>query len=164
MQMICGVGLERIELHLQRLGEGNQSDNMARLRRFPCFCLGSLLEREFLELVFLQNNEVLAVTPRGQNRALYAVAQRAIDLKQPRLSTNWDLAANLQLMRTVLTNGNIQLQSLVLRETEAGEKQYGKWYLQDGSHRAIAYATLVIMKELPYLEQTAYFAMSKPTL
>ena len=93
------VSLEVIAIHLMRLGRGNHDDNIRRLRRFECYCSVSLSAEEFLGLVFLQNDEVVKIAPRGDNRTLAAVAKRAISLGQPRLTANWNLAENLYRMR-----------------------------------------------------------------
>ena len=37
---------------------------------------------------------------------------------------------------------------------------YGHWYIQDGSHRALGYATLLLLKEVCYDDQEDYCAMS----
>jgi hypothetical protein len=53
-----------------------------------------------------------------------------------------------------------RLEPLVLCESRNGEETYGQWYIQDGSHRALAYATLVLSNETEYAPQEAYCAMS----
>jgi len=155
MIMTGDTSLELIENHLLRLGGGNHCDNMARLRRFECHCSVSLLEHEFFELVFLQNDEIVRIAPRGNDRTLRAVANRTINLGQPRLAANWDLAGNLNRMRVKLSNGSIFQEALVLCEARNGEDQHGRWYLQDGSHRALACATLMLLDEARYAPQVA---------
>jgi len=155
------IRLEAIENHLLRLGAGNHCDNIARLRRFECHCSVALVEKEFFELVFLQNDEVVRIAPRGDDRTLRAVAERTINLGQPRLGANWDLAENLRRMREKLGNGSIFQEALVVCEARDGEEQYGPWYLQDGSHRALACATLMLLNEAEYERQLAYCSMSK---
>jgi len=98
------VSFEVIANHLLRLGGGNHDDNMRRLRRFECHCSVSLLAEEFFGLVFLQNDEVVRIAPRGDDRTLAAVARRAISLGQPRLTANWNLAENLYRMREKLAS------------------------------------------------------------
>jgi hypothetical protein len=89
------------------------------------------------------------------------VAKRAIKLGQPRLAGNWDLAENLRRMRDELCKGSIFQKALVICEAGNGEEQYGLWYLQDGSHRALARATLMLLNEAQYEQQKAYCSMSK---
>jgi hypothetical protein len=122
-----------------------------------------LVKQEFFDLVFLQNHEVQRIAPTGQDRTLRAVAQRAIDLRHPHLSNKWDLAANIKRMRNQFAGCEVLVEPLALCEAADGERQYGRWYLQDGSHRALAYATLILLGEAPYAEQRAYFAMSNTT-
>ncbi len=152
---------EVIENHLLRVGGRNHRDNMERLRRFECHCSVSLVEEEFFKLVFLQNDDVLRIAPRGGDRTLRAVARRAINLRHPRLAANWDLAENLRRMREKLCTGSIFREALVICEARDGEEQYGPSYLQDGSHRALACATLMLLNEAQYEQQSAYCSMSK---
>ncbi len=77
------VSLDTIEKHLLRLGGGNHCHNMARLKRFQRHCSMSPAEKEFFELVFLQNDDVRRISPRGDDRTLRAVAKRAIGLGHP---------------------------------------------------------------------------------
>jgi hypothetical protein len=124
----------------------------------------SLLAEEFLGLVFLQNDEVVRIAPRGDDRTLAAVARRAISLGQPRLTANWNLAENLCRMREKLASAsNIFGNALVICEARGGEEEYGPWYLQDGSHRALACAMLMLLNEAQYERQIAYCSMSKHT-
>ena len=158
------VSLEVIENHLLLLGGGNHDDNMRRLRRFEFHYSVSLLAEEFFGLVFLQNDEVVRIAPRGDDRTLAAVARRAISLGQPRLTANWNLAENLYRMRDKLAStSNIFGDALVICEARDGEEEYGLWYLQDGSHRALACATLMLLNEAQYERQIAYCSMSKRT-
>jgi hypothetical protein len=155
------VSLDTIEKHLLRLGGGNQYDNMARLRRFERHCSMSLAEKEFFELVFLQNDEVKSISPPGDDRTLSAVAKRAIALGYPRLAANWDLAENLRRMRNKLAEGIIFHEALVVCEARDGEEQHGPWYLQDGAHRALACATLMLLGEAQWEQLPAYCSMSE---
>jgi len=162
MVNIGQVDLNVIEESLLRLGGGNHADNMKRLSRFQCHCYVLLSEKEFLGLIFLQNDEVTPIAPRGHDRKLQTVAERAIRLGQPTLSPNWKLSENLDLMRKKLETGSIFGETLTICEARDGEEAHGPWYLQDGSHRALAYATLVLLHEETYSERTAYCSMSQP--
>jgi len=161
MMAIERVSLEVIENHFLRLGGGNHCDNMKRLRRFEWHCSVSLVEEEFFGLVFLQNDEVIRIAPRGDDRTLQAVARRTISLGQPRLTANWNLSENLSRMRKELGRSGIFRDALVICEARDGEEEYGPWYLQDGSHRALACATLMLLNEAQYEPQIAYCSMSK---
>lgn len=161
MKVLSQTGIEEIEGHLVRLGAGNHPDNLNRLMRFEFHCTIALAEQDFLGLVVLQNGEVLPISPRGYDRTLRAVAERAIKLGQPKLSNNWDLEANLQRMREKLGRENILRERLVICESRNGEERFGPFYLQDGSHRALAYATLILLGEAQYEEQVAFCSMSE---
>ncbi len=163
MTVIRPMKLDEIEEHLIRLGAGNHSDNMARLRQYQCYLCMAMNEDDFLSTVFLQNEEVLTIAPRGDSRSLRNVASRAIDSKLRVLSSNWDLNRNLERMRRQLASGDICLDSPVLCETRTSEKKHGAWYLQDGSHRSLAYAMLVLMGEVQYGQQIAFCAMGDRT-
>jgi hypothetical protein len=163
MKVIGQTTREAIENHLLRLSGGNHRDNMERVGRFECHCSVSLAEEEFFELVYLQNDEVVRIAPRGDDRTLRAVGKRAINLQQPKLAGNWDLALNLSRMRERLGKGSIFGEALVLCEARDGEEQHGPWYLQDGSHRALACATLMLLYEAQYEEQLAFCSMTKST-
>jgi len=116
------ISLDEIEGHLSRLGRGNHCDNIKRLQRFAYFGSVTLGEAEFLNLVFLQNGEVARIVPERQDRKLRSVAQRAINLGQPRLSDNWDLAENLDRMRNKLGNRGGRLEPLVFVKLETVRK------------------------------------------
>jgi hypothetical protein len=161
MRIIEQTRLEVVENHLLRLGAGNHPDNLARLRRIEFHCSVELTEDDFFGLVFLQNTEVLRIAPRGADRTLRTIAMRAVDLGHPTLSGNWDLAENLRRMRGKLGGANIFLEPLVICESRDGEQQFGPFYLQDGSHRALACATLILLNEAQYERQIAFCSMSK---
>ena len=163
MIVLDQTSLQVVENHLIRLGGRNYRDNMERLRRFESHCSVSFSEEEFFGLVFLQSREVARIAPTGCDRTLRVVARRAIDLGQARLSDNWDLADNLWRMRQKLHSGSIYEEALVICEARDGEERYGPWYLQDGSHRALAYATLMLLSEARYEPQKAYCSMSRET-
>jgi hypothetical protein len=125
MAAIGDVSLDTIEKHLLRLGGGNHYDNIARLRRFERHCSMSLAEKEFFELVFLQNDDVNWIAPRGDDRTLRAVAKRAIHLGHPRLDANWDLAENLRRMRNKLGEGSIFQEALVFAKPGVARNSTG---------------------------------------
>ncbi|QEE28572.1 hypothetical protein FTW19_11535 [Terriglobus albidus] len=154
--------MDEIEEHLRNLGSGNHSDNMDRLSRFSCYFCVVMTEDDFLGTVFLQNPEVASIVPEGESRKLRDVARRGIDLQLPVLGPNWNLATNLDQMRSQLAGGSICLGSPVLCEARDGEEKHGAWYLQDGSHRSLAYAMLLLMGEAQYEEQIAFCAMNAP--
>lgn len=160
MKIIKDTDLETVEQHLIHLGSGNHRDNMMRLGRFDRHCIVEFAEEDFFRLVFLQNDEVLKIAPRGSERTLRAVAQRAILLGDARLSANWDLGDNLRRMRESLARDDGLKQPLVVCEARDGEQQFGPIYLQDGSHRALAYATLILMNEAHYLPLSAFCSLS----
>jgi hypothetical protein len=133
---------------------------MKQVESFAHHWLVELTEEEFFGVVFLQSDEVLRICPRGEDRTLRRVAMRTIEHGQPKLSDNWNLAENLTRARENLATG-LPLSELLLREVRGNEREYGKWYLQDGSHRALGYATLIVLGEGAYKPQRAYCCMSK---
>lgn len=160
MKIIDQTTLDEIEQHLLRLGAGNHSDNMNRLRRFEFHYSLELAEEDFLRLVFLQNNEVLEIVPRGYDRTLRSVAERAIKVEHPRLSKNWNLDENLRRMREKSYHEGAFREPLVICEARDGEEGFGPFYLQDGSHRALACASLILLREVQYQPQLAFCSMS----
>lgn len=161
MKIIAEAELETVEQHLVHLGAGNHRDNMTRLRRFDRHCIVEFSEEDFFGLVFLQNDDVLRIAPRGYDRTLRAVAKRAILLRDARLSANWDLGENLRRLRERISKHSLLLkEQLVVCEAHDGEQQHGPFYLQDGSHRALAFASLILLNEAPYSPQSAFCSVS----
>lgn len=152
--------LEQVEKHLFLLGGGNHPDNMRRLAAFPNFFLMELEEGDFWDLVFLQNEDVLLLAPRGSDRRLRAVAVRALRIREAVLSPNWSLPriANHTMAQNPERPG-FSLQPLILRDASVSERHNGgAWYIQDGSHRALGYARAVLWFDVPYQNQLAYCA------
>jgi hypothetical protein len=156
MRVIQVAKLDEVETLLLGLGGGNQADNMNVLRQFRTFFLAELTQLEFLGLVFLQNEEVIAICPRSQDRTLRSVACRAVQLGLPALSANWNLAKIAARTNETLKSG--ALRSLVLRETRDSELRYGSWYIQDGSHSALGCAIALATNTAPYSPVRAYCA------
>jgi len=159
-------------MHLMSLGGGNHQDNMQSISFLPDegtpnYYLISLSEDEFFNLVFLQNNEVLAISPRGEDRRLRAVGTRALDLLNTggnRLSENWNLESNYnRFISFVRDRKAYELPALVLRDARGSELEYegARWYLQDGSHRALANAMAILRRESRYQPISAYCATAK---
>ena len=51
--------------------------------------------------------------------------------------------------------------TLLLRDSSNNEKQYGQWHLQDGSHRALAYAMAIKENQVSYSPQLTYLATNQ---
>lgn len=150
--------LQEIERLLIELGSGNHFDNMRVISRYSRFYrMEAISEAEFFGLVFLQNREVAAIAPPGEDRRLRAVAHRALQHMSERFSDNWDIAS----IRQRFSLAALPLPPLVLRDTLDSERQHGEWYLQDGSHRALAYAMAVLNKEASFTPQIAYCATQR---
>lgn len=169
INIIKKSSIEEIEGHLISLGRGNHLDNMQSISFLPNdttpnYYLISLSEDEFFNLIFLQNDEVLIIAPRGQDRRLRAVATRALEALNSgdsRLSGNWDLASIYNRIMDLLRDGSTyELPPLLLRDARGTELEYKgtKWYIQDGSHRALAYAMAVLKREETYRSINAYCA------
>jgi len=159
VHVIRAATVEEIEAHLVAMGAGNHPDNMKHILRFPRHYFVELGESEFGSLVFLQTRTVSAICPAGEDRCLRVVAGRAVSSPQRQLGGNWDLDAILVKSRSFVAASErvMHLPALVLREAES-ERQYGPWYLQDGSHRALGYSMLMCSGDAKYHAQLAYVA------
>lgn len=158
--------IEEIIKHLTELGAGNHPDNVANIHALPRYYLISLAEDEFMDLVFLQTETLSKIVPADADRRLKAVAQRASELPptETNLGSNWDIAAMLARFRqTDYRQRNYRLPALVLRDTRSSECHWAPngWYLQDGSHRALAYCMTILAGEIQYFQQLAFCATSK---
>jgi hypothetical protein len=164
--IIRSATIEEIAEHLVKLGAGNHDDNMRTVRAFPRHFLLSLDEQAFMDLVFLQIPTLGKIVPSGSDRRLRAVAQRASRLlpAENHLGSNWDLAAMLARFRkSDFRQPDFRLPPFVLRDTRDSERIWPRagWYLQDGSHRALAYCMTVLHGEIQYSPQLAFCATSK---
>ncbi len=164
--MIRRATIDEIEAHLLKLDGGNHEDNMKIIRGFPRHYLLTLSESEFHNLVFLQTTTIFKIVPRGSDRRLAAVAQRASQLPptEANLGSNWDITATVARFRNnYLTQTPVDLRTLVLRDTRNSECQWTEdgWYLQDGSHRALAYSMEILTRKIQYFPQLAFCATSK---
>lgn len=161
MKIVKKADIKEIEQELRKLGGGNHDDNMKALNKFPNHYLVELSESDFLEVVFLQSKEVSLICPSGQNRRLKAVAERAKLSTRRKPSENWDLDQIMELTGKLLRSPKADMGPIFLRDAQGSECQYGRWYLQDGSHRALGYAIALITKETTYSPIQAYCATQK---
>lgn len=160
------VSVGEIENHLHELGGGNHADNMAVVRDFPRHYLFTLTEQDFMNLVFLQNKEVSKIAPPDTDRRLKAVAQRAHNLpsSEASLSSNWNISDIVaQFKQSDFREPDFQLRAFLLRDVRSSESSWSPngWYLQDGSHRALAYCMAILAGEVGYRPQFAYCATSR---
>ena len=89
MNSVTETTLEEIERQLIALGSGNHADNMRAISRYPRFYrMEAIPEAALFDFVFLQNQEVAKIAPRGGDRRLRAVALRALQHKDGRFSNN----------------------------------------------------------------------------
>lgn len=161
-QIVRVATVDEIEALLLDLGGGNHPDNMQALRKFRTFALVDLEELDFFHLVFLQNDEVLSICPRGQDRTLGAVARRATTARNRRLSPNWDIDAIVARAKERLNS--LAHRPLVLREARESESQHGSWYIQDGAHSALGHALALLSGDASYSLVRAYCATSRGVL
>lgn len=164
--MIRPATIAEIEDHLIKLGGGNHPDNMATIQAFPRHYLLSLAEQEFMDLVFLATPKLSKIVPSDSDRRLRAVAQRASQLlpTETNLGSNWDIAATLARFRdSDFQQPDFRLSAFVLRDTRDSERRWTSdgWYLQDGSHRALAYCMMILAGQIQYSSQLAFCATSK---
>jgi hypothetical protein len=159
-QVIQRSSLAEVERFLLALGGGNHSDNMSVLWRFRCFYLLRLSREDFFDLVFLQSKAVGEIAPQSEDRRLKAVADRALTLGDKIVGPNWDLSAIRGKFRALtMATSNYGLPALVLRDAQDAERAHGgSWYIQDGNHRALAYAMAILDGTIQYSPQLAYLA------
>jgi hypothetical protein len=163
--MIRPATIDEIEAHLRALGAGNHEDNMKIVREFPRHYLLTLAEPDFQSLVFLQMRTLSKIVPMDSDRRLAAVARRASQLPptEGNLGSNWDIAATVKRFRETHPGRSCHLPEFVLRDTRGSERQWAAdgWYLQDGSHRALAYCMAIAAGEMQYSPQPAFCATSR---
>lgn len=161
---------QEIKAHLENLGGGNQEDNIRNTSALPNYYLIRLSEDEFFNLIFLQNDEVVDIAPRGEDRRLRAVAGRALrlyDSGDTDLSENWNLEGILKrLKKEHPKKTGFELSPLLLRDARGSERSHhgGRWYIQDGCHRALAYAMVLLREDLTYQSQRAFCATASVLL
>lgn len=154
------ASLGEIESSLVEFGGGNHSDNMKALGEFTAYYLVELSEAEFFALVFLQNDHVLPICPRSENRSLYSVAERALKVDSPILHANWDLAEVAKRTKEHLSSG-APFRPLILRDTRQSELRFGEYYIQDGCHTALGYAMALLSSKVTYSSRPAYLATNR---
>lgn len=125
---------------------------------FPRHFLTELFEKDFFDLVFLQSSDIAAICPREQDRTLRAVAYRAVHSTKRQLSPNWDLDQVNCRIEELLCTPAPSISPLFLRDARDSERVFGRWYLQDGSHRALGYAVAVLTHRTPYSPVNAFCA------
>lgn len=163
MLVVRSVAVREIEDHLVKLGGGNHSDNLVQIKRYPRHYLLRLTEADFMSLIFLQTAALRRIAPVGHDRRLQAVAER-VRLLSPdamNLGSNWNLGAMLSRFEHVSIRAkHLCLSSLLVRDARGEENRWSPdgWYLQDGSHRALAYCVKIVSQELPYQPQLAFCA------
>ena len=100
---------------------------------------------------------------KANSRTLKNVAKVANTLKGKKLDDNWDLATIINLTEKSLSSSqnSLKFPPILLRPSREGEIRYGDWYLQDGSHRALGYAMLLLDALVEYNIQEAYILTDK---
>lgn len=162
MEIMRKSSFGEIEKHLVQLGAGNHEDNVESLIKFKHFYEVKLSKDEYFEIVFLA--DIKGITPKHMDRRLKVVAERALELiinsKDLFLQGNWDLS---KLQTEFIEKYGAEeipcLPNIVIRDTRCSEKDYGaRWYIQDGCHRALAYAISIIKGEKKYYKQKIFLA------
>jgi len=164
--MVRTATVQEIEEHLKRLGAGNHIDNMNQVRRFSHHYSLTLNADDFFSLVFCEIPEVSRIVPSQSDRRLRAVAERAIKLSESDtyLGSNWDIAEIKSRSLTASVNvPGYQIPALLLRDVGRSEAKWSPngWYLQDGAHRALGYAMMVLEGRISYRSQSAYCATNR---
>lgn len=97
---------------------GNYLDNMNQVNQMASHLLVELTEKDFRNLIFLENDDVAKIMPRGSDRRLEVVAQRALCLPETEwyLGENWDLGIVWDKTRAWLASENRPFPPLLLRD------------------------------------------------
>jgi hypothetical protein len=157
-QVLRRATLAEVSDHLVKLGAGNQADNVKSLQKFPNVYEVKLSREDFLNMVFLANDEVRPIIP-PDDRRLSAVAARALQAGPKVLSSNWDLG---KIQQKFAEKGAGDLPAIVLRDAQGSETAHGaKFYIQDGCHRSLGYAMALLAGKATYQPVTAYVATSQ---
>ena len=117
-----------------------------------------LSEEDVFGLVFLDNSEVRPIVD-SRDRCMRTLAQKALQLlanNKGQLSSNWNLSAVLNRPRKELAAAKASLPPLLLRDSNDSERAHGPLYLQDGCHRSLGYAMVMIRDGIPYPPLRAY--------
>ena len=138
--------------------EGNSTDNRDSLKSYTHLYATCVTEACFWALVFLDNHETHDLVSNG--RSLRAAAKRALEMNDAELSENWNLA-------TVKATFNERSDTskwgpIFLRPATPGERPHGRWYIQDGSHRCLAYAMHILKNNCSYIPLFAHVASNSP--
>lgn len=160
MELLKKSDLTEIENHLKNLGCGNHKDNMKQIKSYKNHYSVELSKEEFLSLVFLESSttKILCV----KSRKLVDVASEAINLPNNNLGKNWDIDKVLDKWNAFHKEGEVPpVEEIVLRDTKNSEINHGRYYLQDGCHRSLAYAIALIKDEVEYTPQIAFLATNE---
>jgi len=159
MLITASATVDEAERHLLDLGGGNHTDNMRQIRAHERLYRADLAEADFWQLVFLETATTARLTHANHARRLRVVAEAARALGYPRLGPNWDLHEIRDRTKAARAGlPHLRLPALLLRDARDGELQFGRWYLQDGSHRALGYATGLLDWNLRYTNQVVFLA------
>ncbi len=164
MNNIEKVSPKMIVEHLDKLGNGNCYGNIVELGLYPGafgfnYYLVEITESAFYGLVFQHSTSLSGLVPDPQDRPLKIAAQNALIvlLSKQKLNSNWDLE-DIVKKTTEWLDKSIPLPALALRDSRGSELETGKWYLQDGCHRALGYAMVMQRDGLVYKPVKAYIA------
>ncbi len=165
MNIIRKVTIKEIEQHLKMLGSGNHLDNMDKVKKFAHFYDVELSEEDFHYLVFLYNKEVAAFVD-VHDRSLIHTAENAIkkiDEGYKGISGNWRPIKIENKFIEKYRDNNIQLPHLILKDAREGERNSpnGRWYLQDGNHRALGYMISLLRTQNDYKQQKSFIATNE---
>jgi len=158
MELIREACFEEILEFFASLGSFDREDANNSLSGYQHYYFVSLDEGDFLDLVFLANDEVRPIVPHGGNRQLRAVAERAITIKQRELSFTWNLDA-IDVKFKEFNNSNTleTFPPLVLRDLRDGEVKYRPAkYIHDGCHRSLGLAMAILLGDIKYMPVGAY--------
>lgn len=128
--------------------------NIMVVDAYRCWHQVELARDLFMRLVVVAAPGSRPLLPVREPRLLQHVAGRAVEVASTYRGP-WKMRYILEL-RAGLAGGDRFPDLLILREKVDGEPAEGSLYLQDGNHRAIAYAMALIADGCEYVPVRAY--------
>jgi hypothetical protein len=162
MKIISSATIEELLRSVESLDRKRNEYTADAVTKFNNFYMVELAEQDFWNLVFLQNEEVLRIAPRGEDRSLKPVVRRALalSLDAQKLSGNWDIGDILSRSREYIHEKSISVPPISLLEMayQGHRNQIPPMYIQDGNHRCLGKGMVLSLCEIHYTPIQAYLA------
>ena len=162
MKIIREASFEEVQKHLDYLGSFNKEDTKNNIEPHKYFYLVELVKEEFLNNVFLSNNEVRHIVPENSDRKLGVVAgnaKRNLEEGKNLGEGGWKLTRIIAKTEDWIRSKSA-LAPIVLRDLKETELEIsGAFkYIHDGCHRSLGYAMKILGGEIKYKKINAYLA------